>query len=353
MQLDVLLVEDNPGDATLIEHHLANPAVDTFVDEVSLTHVETLTAALETLDGGRYDVLLLDLGLPESTGIETLELVLDDDPSVPIIVLTGLDDAQISVDAIQAGAQDFLPKAELDTDRLVRALRYAVERHKQERELQRRTEQIEFFNQILRHDIANGINVINMRGSMLVDRLDGEAADDAQTIVDWSNDMTELTTKIRTILETLTNDERRDLHEIDLAPILERQADRCRSMGEDVSVEVDTPSDLAVWADDLLEDVVGNLLANAAEHAGTDVEVTVTARTASGSVCLTVADDGPGISPDQRDDIFQQGFKGSASGGTGFGLYFVDAMVDSYDGNIEVGRSGAGGTEFVVELERA
>jgi signal transduction histidine kinase len=351
--LDVLLIEDNPGDVTLIEHHLSNPRVEMDVDDVAVTHESDLTTGRQTLADGHFDVMLLDLGLPESTGLATLERVLEDDPTLPIIVLTGLDDAEVSVDAIQKGAQDFLPKGDLDTDRLVRALRYAVERHEQERELRRRTEQIEFFNQILRHDISNGINVINANGAVLADRLDGEAADRARTIVEWSEDMSGLTQKVRSILATLTNEESRDLHRVELAPIATAQADRVTAMGEEIAVAVDVPTGLDVWADDLLEDVVGNLLVNAVEHGGDDVSIEITGCVDGNEVFFQVTDDGSDIPEDERASIFDRGYKGADSGGTGFGLYFVDAMVESYDGSIEVDSSDRGGTCFTLSLVQA
>jgi signal transduction histidine kinase len=351
--LSVLLLEDNPGDARLIEHHVNNPNVQAFVDDVSLTHVKTLTDGLEELESNLYDVLLLDLGLPESTGIETLERVAETDPDLPIIVLTGLDNEQVAVQAIQAGAQDYLQKGNLDSDRLVRALRYAVERHEQERELQRKTEQIEFFNGILRHDMLNGMNVIHMRGDLLAENLDGDHEEYAETIVKWSDNIIDLTTKVRSILDTLTSDDERELHPVALESVVADEADRVRSMGDGVSVEVNVPEDARIVADDLLSDVVGNVLTNAVEHGNDAPTIRVDASAEANVVTLCVSDDGPGIPDGRRDTIFEQGNTGTASTGTGFGLYFVSSMVDTYGGEVDVTDSDLGGVTIEMKLPRA
>lgn len=351
--IDVLLVEDNDGDATLIERYLNSASIGLFYDEVGLVRESTLEAGIESFQSRYFDVVLLDLGLPGTTGIESLERVLEMDETVPIIVLTGLDDPETAEEAIHLGAQDFLKKGTLDSDRLVRALKYAIERHDQERELHRRTEQMEFFNSILRHDILNGINIITAESQLLAERLEGENAGRARKIFDWSEDITVLTKKIKAILDTITGDEERDLHYVRLRPLVEQEAEKARSIDEAVSVDVTVPADTAVRADDLLEDVVSNLLLNAVEHAGPGVAIQVDASRDANSVCLRVSDDAAPVSAQDREAIFDRGYKGAASGGTGFGLFFVASMVDSYGGSVDVESNDRGGSTFRVELAAA
>jgi signal transduction histidine kinase len=350
-QLSVLLVEDNPGDAKLVEHHLDAAVTDQYVDDLTLTHTERLSEGLSVVEEDPVDLLLLDLGLPESTGLDTVDRVLDADPGVPIIVLTGLADRDTSVEAIARGVQDYLPKDDLDSDRLIRSLRYALERHEQEQRLQRQTEQMEFFNRILRHDMLNGMNVIQARGELLAADLEGEQAAFAETICEWSDDIIDLTEKIRAILETLTAESDPELHAVDLAPMAESAATRARSLG--ASVDVSVPEGLSVRAGPLLEDVLSNLTTNAAEHGGEDVSVTLTAEAVGNRVDVTVADDGTGLSATDAEWIFDRGEKGSASGGSGFGLYFVASMVEAYGGSVEADTSDAGGAEFVLDLPSA
>lgn len=349
-KLDVLLVEDNPGDAKLVRHHLNGPEAIHFADDVSLTHVESL-GALEEIDTDAYNILLLDLGLPESQGLATLERADEMVAALPIIVLTGMNDRRKSMRAIDSGAQDYLPKSELDGDRLIRALRYAIARSRQQRALRRRRDQMEFFNSILQHDMLNGMNVIQARGELLVENLEGDNREYAETIVDWSGDIIDLTEKVRSVLKTLSEDGMTEMAQRNLADVLDAAADRARSISPECSVN-NHVTDIEVAADELLEDVFGNLFLNAVEHGGEDVTIDVTATVGDVVVTVHIADDGPGVPHGQRRRVFERGEKGSESSGTGFGLYFVDSMVESYGGSIWIEESDAGGAEFAIELPR-
>ena len=130
--IKVLLIEDNPGDARLIREMLAEVRGATF----DLEWVDRLSAGLERLAEGGFDMVLLDLGLPDSQGIDTFVTLQAQAPRVPIIVLTGLDDEALAVKAVQEGAQDHLVKGQVDSHALVRSIRYAVERHRLLRELE-------------------------------------------------------------------------------------------------------------------------------------------------------------------------------------------------------------------------
>jgi len=351
---NILLVEDNPGDARLVEHYLDNPSVRTFLGETALTHVESMAAAEEQLGSTSYDVVLLDLGLPESEGLETLHRMEALDVTVPVIVLTGLDDTDVAVEAIQSGAQDFLPKGDLDGDRLARSLRYAVERHKHERALARRNEQLDFFNSILRHDMQNGLNVVMGRAQLLERQLsDPDHVEYATDIFEWSKSISELSKKVRSILDTVADEDDGSRKPVDITPVVTEEAARVDAMSDRVDVEVDLPESVDVLANDLLSDVVGNLLTNAVEHTDESTRVDVTVEEAGPSARLAVSDDGPGVPEARRDDVFERGEQRAGSAGSGFGLYFVSSMVDSYGGDVYVEESDRGGASFVLELPRA
>jgi len=349
-----LLVEDNPGDAKLVEHYLGDPSVGAFLGDIETTHVESLTEASEAVDHRQYDVILLDLGLPESDGVETLERAAALAAGVPIIVLTGLESTDVAVEAIQSGAQDYLPKGDLDGDRLVRSLRYAIERHKQEQALTRKNEQLDFFNSVLRHDMLNGLNIIMARASTLQDELDDhDQVSRAEDIHDWSTKIADLGGKIGTILGSVTDSSDRSLEPTRLEPVVRTEADRVRSLSDRVDVDVTVPEDLSVMANDLFDDVVGNVLTNAVEHTEAATQIEVTARDDGTTAVLRIADDGAGIPSDRRDEVFERGQKGAASAGTGFGLFFVSSMVESYGGSVRAEESEHGGTAFVLELSQA
>ena len=127
----VLLIEDNDADARFIREMFKE--IKTTKYEVS--HAKRLDEGLKLLDNGSFDVLLLDLSLPDSMGLETFEKAHEYKPELPIVILSGLDDEEVAVRAVREGAQDYLMKGEVSGRLLSRAISYAIERHNAEKEL--------------------------------------------------------------------------------------------------------------------------------------------------------------------------------------------------------------------------
>jgi signal transduction histidine kinase len=126
--VNVLLFEDNPGDARLIQEYLVE-------GRFTLECVERLSDGLERLPEGGIDVILLDLSLPDSHGLETFSSTFERAHDIPILVLTGLDDEILATKAMGAGAQDYLIKGEMDGNLLMRAIGYAIQRKQSEKAL--------------------------------------------------------------------------------------------------------------------------------------------------------------------------------------------------------------------------
>ena len=135
----LLLVEDNPADARLLREVLAE--VPNLACEVS--HAARLSEAVTLLRAAAVDVILLDLSLPDSQGLDTVRAVHAEAGPTPIVVLTGLDDEATGVAAVRKGAQDFLVKGSTDPRLLARAIRYAIERGRSEAELARYRDHLE------------------------------------------------------------------------------------------------------------------------------------------------------------------------------------------------------------------
>jgi len=121
--IKILLVEDNKGDARLIEEMLLEAEETAHFELVT---VESLGEALRHLSENTFDSVLLDLGLPDSQGLNTLSRVLAKAPNVPVVVLTGLADEQASAEALRMGAKDYLVKGRVESNMLVRAMLYAA-----------------------------------------------------------------------------------------------------------------------------------------------------------------------------------------------------------------------------------
>jgi len=128
----VLLIEDNPGDARLIQAMIEEDEGAPFV----LHFADRLSLGLEHLSASETALVLLDLSLPDSFGLETFAKVYAHSPTVPIIVLTGNDDATVALSAVKSGAQDYLVKSRLDRELLLRSMHYSIERKRYQVQLE-------------------------------------------------------------------------------------------------------------------------------------------------------------------------------------------------------------------------
>lgn len=137
-RIKVLLVEDNPDDANLLNEMLS----ETAGFEGSLISVERLSDALRHIANQSPDLILLDLSLPDSHGIETFTKIRSQTPETPVIVLTGLDDETVAIQAAKDGAQDYLVKGQVSSGLLGRSIFYAIERHRIRGELKRANRKI-------------------------------------------------------------------------------------------------------------------------------------------------------------------------------------------------------------------
>jgi two-component system cell cycle response regulator len=130
-KISLLLIEDDPADAELIRSYLSDVRHAT----IYITSVDRLSAAIKYLDDKNPDVILTDLCLPDSQGLETLDKIHYSKPDTPIIVMSGLDDEELALEAVKSGAQDYLIKGHIDDDRLMRSILYSIERHRLMQEL--------------------------------------------------------------------------------------------------------------------------------------------------------------------------------------------------------------------------
>ena len=122
---NLLLIEDNPGDARLVQELLREASASEF----HVDWVDRLSTGLDRLKKGNVDVVLLDLSLPDSSGLATYTRIAESGPSVPVVVLTGYEDQSLALEAVRQGAQDYLAKFDATPYVLARSVRYAFERH--------------------------------------------------------------------------------------------------------------------------------------------------------------------------------------------------------------------------------
>lgn len=221
--------------------------------------------------------------------------------------------------------------------------------------IEEQNERLTLLNQIVRHDIRNDMSVVLGNAHLLESLVDGEEARTRlETIVRNGEHAVELTETMRGLMQTMLEDAS-DLEPVSLGPVLVGEVDSVRTSDDECTLRVsgDLP-DVRVLADEALGTVFRNLLTNGMRHSDAEAPtVTVSATDEGDTVVVAVADDGPGIPPERREEIFGRGNKGLESSGTGIGLYLVEMLVSGYGGDVWVEDNDPRGSIFFVRLPKA
>lgn len=365
----ILLVEDNPGDARLLRVTLEEAQSLRF----DLVHAARLSEALERVAEGPADVVLLDLSLPDAHGMETVTRMLDAAPDVPIIVLTGLTDETVAVQAVQAGAQDYLVKGTVDGGTLARAIRYAMERKRMEveRATLLRNEQdaraaaeaaVNARDEVLRvvaHDIGNSLSAVKIHTTVLERTLpagDVEARKRTEAIRHLAQQMDRLRQDLLDVAAIEAGRLSFEPGETALAQVVDDVLGTVAGMAGEkaLSVESSVPAALpAVWADrERLHQVLSNLVGNAVKFTPAQGRIRVSAERDGDEVRVSVEDTGPGIPAEHLEHVFDRFWQARSTrrAGAGLGLAIARGVVEAHGGRIaarsEVGR----GTTFEFTL---
>ncbi|MDM8549048.1 response regulator [Desulfobacterales bacterium HSG2] len=366
----VLMIEDSPGDARLIRELLAEPN-ETFSD----TEVcETLSDGLQALSLKNFDVVLLDLFLPDSLGIESLLKARDVAPSVAIIVLTGLDDEELALKAVREGAQDYLVKGQITAEVLSRALRYAIERKRADRknaDLEARlwqtqkTEAISALAGGIAHQFNNALYVITGNIDLLEFAFprDERVASYSKAMKDSARRMTQLTAQLLAYAEG----GKYQVEIVSVGDFVEKTSSLLKhTMGSGISVDINLPRDILCVKADLtqIQMALSAVLINASEamEGKGCIRVTcekeiITGETSEISpepkpenyACLTITDDGKGMDEGIRKRVFEPFFTTKFEG-RGLGMAAAYGIVRSHDGRISVDSEPGRGTTVKICL---
>jgi len=232
-----------------------------------------------------------------------------------------------------------------------------------ERQLEDQREDLRVLNEMVRHDIRNDLQVALAALEVLEvsNEASGRDTEQIRTALNSIHQAIDLTNTARDIAEVMLETKPTYIA-MSLGTVLDEEIRQCRDTNPDAIIEVaGTIPQVEVEANDLLGSVFRNLLTNAVTHNDAPrPEVLVTATTTDETVRVTIADNGPGVPDDARDRLFERGWKGNKSSGTGIGLYIVRSLVESYGGSVELREDSSGsrldelgGATFVVELPLA
>lgn len=358
--IHALLVEDNPGDARLIREMLRD--VGTQGASVDLRLADRLASGLELLGDGTTDVVLLDLSLPDSSGLDTFEAVHAAAPATPVVVLSGLDDEATAVRAVQHGAQDYLVKGQVDGGSILRSMRYAIERQRLEAaraDLERQRD--EFFSSVS-HDLRTPVAAIKAAiGVVLANEPENmpPALHRLLGNIDLAAD--ELTKLIEDLLEMARLQAGRvELwrSQVDLRDVLSRAVRGIEPLsaerGQTLLLQSPPQAVIAEVDGERLGRVLRNLLANAQKYGREGGHIWLTLEDRPHEACISVKDDGPGITADDQQRIFERFYrvKESTTAGSGLGLAIARGLVELHGGRLWVESVPGAGSTFFITLPK-
>lgn len=219
--------------------------------------------------------------------------------------------------------------------------------------LEQRNEQLRILNRIVRHDTRNDISVVTGWSEVLKDHVDEDGKAHLKRIIDSANHVNELTKTSQEFVDSIVLDRKPVVQPESLERTLDEEIEKARNKFDDASFVKEGIPGVTVWANEMLSSVFRNLLNNAVRHNDEETpEVRVSAETDSdeGTVTVRIADNGPGISDDRKEQIFGKGEQGLESEGTGIGLHLVDTLVDQFGGEVWIEDNDPKGAVFNVTL---
>ena len=376
----ILLIEDDPGDLFYIKELFSEE--DSFI----IDSADSLSKGLEKIEKGDFNIVLLDLTLPDSRGIETFMKVQRRAFSIPVVILTGLDDRDTAVKAVNMGAQDYLPKHNLDTGILVRSVRYALERHFNLIERKRAEEELKVYSKKLKdivslrtkelveaqeklirqeklatmgqlsgavaHELRNPLGVISNAVYFLKMTLDG-SNEVTQTYMDIIEKEVLNSNKIISDLLDFSRIKPVIKESFDLAILIDDLLKK-QDIPENINIIKKIKLDFPFVKGDIrqIEQILLNLIINAIQAMPDGGELEILIAPLDKGVKLSIKDTGVGISEENMGKIFEPLFTTKARG-IGLGLSVVQNLLEVNDGEFHLESKEGEGTVFTIILPGA
>lgn len=246
---------------------------------------------------------------------------------------------------------EFRATANILPNRHLSVLRDITDRKQQEKELREERERMEFLNQVLRHEVLNATNIILGEAEQARVELTAADNDRLQAITSRAEHISSIIDRVKNVIQVFKDEENQ--HPVNLSQKLRMLVDETQTAYPDaiVSVDGEIPDQLQVSASALLITTFENLLGNAIQHNDKGQPcVSLSVEADDKTVLIQVADNGPGISDDRKQEIFGKGERGIKNPGSGFGLYFAETVIDNYGGELWVEDNEPDGAIFAVRL---
>jgi signal transduction histidine kinase len=367
--IKVLLIEDNPGDARLVEILLEDSDF-----ESQVVNKMSLAEGIEAYYADNFDVVLLDLTLPDSRGFETLQSFIKAHKDANVIVMTGLMDKELGLNAVKAGAQDFLMKSGYDSDMLAKTLGYSIERKnvlkslaesQSARELAEESARMkEQFIASISHEMRTPMNAIYGMSNLLAQTdlneeqrsYIGSVKQSSEILLGVINDILEVSTLQNGKMAFESKDF--DIHELmtNLVNVMQYKKDE-KSIEFQLNVAPSVPRHIngdKLRLNQILFNIVGNSV-KFTDEGFVKIDLQLIDETADGfKLKFTIVDSGIGIPEDKVDTIFETftriRTKDRIYEGTGLGLSIVRSLVSQQEGRVWATSKIGQGTTMHLEI---
>lgn len=366
--INILLVEDNPVDSAFIRENLLRAKHASF----SIAAVTRLDAGLARLARGGIDLVILDLNLPDSQGMDTFVKIHGQHPDVPILVLTSLEDNSLAARIVRQGAEDYLVKGQWDANLLVRSARYAIERHRAKMASQSAIERLRELNETksqfvaeVSHEIRTPLAIIREFVALVRDEVVGPLTEKQRNCLESAlRNCDKLAALINQILDLARIESgKTELRRIkvslpDLLTQMRNDFDSvCRSKQQALTLAV--PDNLPAAHCDVMsvQNIITNLLGNAHKFTPAGGAIRIRAGVEGQFLRIDIEDNGTGIPPQDQERIFEAFTQldrqhGPGAKGTGLGLKIVKSLVELNGGVISVASEPGKGSCFSFLLPK-
>jgi signal transduction histidine kinase len=371
--LNILLIEDNLGDARLLSELLTEAShVEAPETNFRIDHVEQLKKGIDCLKNNEYDIVLLDLTLPDSQGLTTFEAIHENASSQPILVLSGLNDSGVAVEAVRKGAQDYLVKGEVNGHFLWRAMSYAIERKQIEEKLKEINKNLKQLDKLksdflstVSHELRTPIAIMREGVSLCLEGIAGEITDTQRDLLTDTMDNMDRLTRLVTDLLDISKIEAGKLRlrrsSVNLCDILKKVQQNYESQAEERGIQFNVEclqKSIKLFVDkDKVIQIFTNLISNALRFTGPNGEIKIDVKDDTNYVECCVSDTGVGIAKDNLNKMFSKfeqfgRVDGPGYKGTGLGLAICKGLVEKHGGKIWVDSEVGKGTKFWFTLEK-
>ncbi len=348
--MKILLIDDDRGDRAQLARQLGKSTL-----AAELTHATSVAAAITSMEAERPDCVLLDYQIPGIEELEGLDSLRALDKFLPIVLVTGYGDELLAARAINAGADDYIPKHELTPQTIEHAVNNAIEKASLRRSLAEHQHELESFAYMLSHDLRAPLNHIQTFSDMITEALEEKHYDD---LADYAGFMSKAAANVNRLVRLLTDFLSHDTQQItlealDLNLLVSDVKDIILLENPNAALTVETLPTVTS-NDQLLRQLFQNVLGNAVKYnRGETPTISVSCISTGQQHEICVQDNGIGMSADELKDIFKPFVRLHGDGefpGSGLGLAICAKNAARLGGNIRAESEAGVGSRFYINL---